>query len=250
MSRYVELSLDSLINQRELNYREKIQPFETTFGTVENWISAMRVEKYGIPDFLRSKGICFKGSILELGAGSCWLSALLSKCPDVQEVYALDFSRRILVEIAPAVIDYLHGDADKIVRVRGSFYDLVRLGKKFDFVVCDETLHHADHPCRLFSQISHVLKDHGLIVSMREPIASTLPFLNFIQKATFGCRERKFGVTENIFRLAEWKRMFRGFGFEMTCYSVKSCSRFRKSVFRTVSGVDSNLTVFVARKMV
>ena len=255
-SRYFELKIHPMDNLDELKYREEVQPHEETFRSSQSWIAAMRKEKFLIPELLRRNGVDFRGCVLEIGAGSCWFSSLLSKFPEVEEVYALDFSRRILREIAPAVMDYLEADVAKIVRVRGSFYDLTRLEKKFDLVVCDETLHHAADLVRLLNQIYQVLNENGLMVSMREPIAPRLPILNYLSKRLFGRRERKYGVTENTYALPEWGKIFRNAGFDPTFYSLDLPSQ-RKSLFRAIPspllqmayGANLKLTAFVAKKV-
>jgi 2-polyprenyl-3-methyl-5-hydroxy-6-metoxy-1,4-benzoquinol methylase len=259
LSRYYEMPIHSMDNRKEIKYREKIQPHENTFKNPENWIKAMRKEKYEIPILLKENVAEFNGRILEIGAGSCWLSSVLSKFPKVQEVYALDFSRRILTEIAPRVMDHLKADASKIVRVRGSFYDLRRLGKQFDFVVCDETLHHADYPIILLKQICKVLSEDGLLISIREPIAPKLPILKFVGKRIFGFREKRLGVTENNYTLNEWHKLFRLSGFAMTCYTLHPTSEnlsinsfplmhnLFSCAFKIVFGVNSNLVAFVAK---
>ena len=255
-SKYFELAVHPMDNLEELKYREEVQPTEKTFRSSQNWIAAMRKEKFRIPELLRRNGVDFHGRILEIGAGSCWFSSLLSKFPEVEEVYALDFSGRILLEIAPAVMDYLGADAAKIVRVRGSFYDLTRLNKKFDLVVCDETLHHAADLGKLLKQIYRVLRDDGLIVSMREPIAPRLPVLNYVSKRMFGHRERKYGVTENTYALDEWDRIFRDSGFDVTYYSLNLAPERRSvvsaipgPVLKMVYGANLKLLAFVAKKL-
>ena len=260
LSRYYEMPIHPMDNTKELKYREEIQPHENTFRNPKNWIQAMRKEKFEIPILLKENVAEFHGRILEIGAGSCWLSSVLSKFPEVQEIYALDFSRRILTEIAPMVMDYLKANASKIVRVRGSFYDLLHLGKQFDFVVCDETLHHADYPIILLNQICNVLSEDGLFVSIREPIAPKLPILNFVGKRMFGFRERRLGVTENTYTLSEWRKIFRHSGFEMNCYALHPTSENLSAnafpllhnvfscAFKIVFGVNSNLVAFVAKK--
>lgn len=260
LSRYFEMELHPKDNLDEMEYREKIQPQEETFDHPQKWIKYMRKEKLKIPLILRERGIEFRGHILEIGAGSCWFSSILSKFHEVEEIYALDFSRHILKVVAPAVMDYLSANAKKILRVRGSFYNLIQLGKQFDFVVSDETLHHADYPIKLLNQISNVLKMDGRIVCLREPIVARLPIIRSISKRIFGSHERKYGVTENIYTLNEWHEIFRKGGFDFVCHPlrlpsknsfVNALSRSNSMLSRALDiiyGVDSMPVAFVGKR--
>ena len=259
-SKYIEMDLHSMDNLDELKYREKIQPHEQRFNHPQNWIRNMRKEKLKIPLILKKKGVEFGGCILEIGAGSCWFSSVLSKFPEVKEIYALDFSEHILKSVAPAMMDYLNANAGKIVRVKGSFYNLISLGKQFDFVVCDQTLHHAGYPIELLNQINKVLKRDGRIVCIREPIAPKLPIIRLIIKRIFGAKEKKYGATENIYTLTEWREIFVRGGFDVVVYSlwlpsknilVKALSRSRRILSGTcnaIYGIDSMPAAFVGKK--
>jgi len=260
LSRYFEIELHPMDNTDEIKYREEIQPQEEMFNHPQRWIKNMRKEKLKIPLILKKKGIEFRGRILEIGAGSCWFSSVLSKFPEVKEVYALDFSKHILTKVAPAMMDYLNADSKKIVRVRGSFYNLIRLGKKFDFVVADETLHHADYPIKLLNGIGNVLKQDGRIVFIREPIASRMPILGSVNKRISGSRERKYGVTENIYTLNEWYEIFQKANFDVTCYFLRLTSKYRLAraswfsrnipsvALNIIYGVDSMPIAFIGKK--
>jgi len=259
-SRYFEIDPHSMDNLDELKYREKIQPHEERFNHPQKWIRNMRKEKLKIPLILKKKGVEFRGCILEIGAGSCWFSSVLSKFPEVKEIYALDFSEHILKSVAPAMMDYLNANAGKIVRVKGSFYNLISLGKQFDFVVCDQTLHHADYPIELLNQINNVLKRDGRIVCIREPIAPKLPILRSISKKIFGAKERKYGVTEKIYTLNEWREIFVRGGFDVVVYPLRLPSKrflvnalsHSHSVFsracNAVYGIDSMPVAFIGKK--
>jgi ubiquinone/menaquinone biosynthesis C-methylase UbiE len=247
-------------NLDELKYREKIQPHEQRFNHPQKWIRNMRKEKLKIPLFLKKEGVEWGGCILEIGAGSCWFSSVLSKFPEVKEIYALDFSEHILKSVAPAMMDYLNANAGKIVRVRGSFYNLISLGKQFDFVVCDQTFHHADYPIELLNQINKVLKRDGRVVCLREPIAPKLPILRSISQKIFGAKERKYGVTENIYTLSEWREIFVKGGFDVVVYPLRLPSKkilvnalshsssILSRACNAIYGIGSIPAVFVGKK--
>jgi ubiquinone/menaquinone biosynthesis C-methylase UbiE len=151
----------------------------------------------------------FQGEILEIGAGSAWLSALISKMPGVRKVYALDISEKLLKEVAGRVISSLAGDKNKIELVVADFNNLPFGDSRFDAVVCDASLHHAADLARLLKEIKRVLKKDGFIAAVREPVRAVFNFRDF------GKKEKEQGAIENIYSFAEWKTYFNQAGFEL-----------------------------------
>lgn len=113
-------------------------------------------------------GDTLSGQVLDVAAGTCWLSAMLSRLPQVSEVHAVDFSWHRLNDLAPVTIQAMEGDATKIVRCFGSFYDIKRPDGFFDAAVLCSAFHHADRPLRLLSELDRVLKPGGVIILMGE----------------------------------------------------------------------------------
>jgi len=161
------------------------------------------------------KKINFDGEILEIGAGSCWLSAELSKIPEVRHIYALDFSKRVLQEIAPTIIKLLKAKEDKITQILGDFHKLPFNDSSFDFVVIDAALHHTNHLNLVLREIYRVLKSRGRLVAIREPIKS----FSWPIKKKFSLVDRhvkKFGVIENTYSKKLWIRYFEEAGFNLS----------------------------------
>lgn len=155
----------------------------------------------------------FKGEILELGAGSCWFSALISKIPKVQNIYALDISKELLETIGNKVIIDLKGNREKIKFINADFHKLPFTDNKFDIIVCDASLHHAQNLPVLLKEANCVLKNDGLLIAIREPLKS---FLYSCNLKKFGRKEIKKGATENIYSKTEWKKCFEQAGFELS----------------------------------
>lgn len=206
---YFELDLTPDANPLELEYREKIQLVEHRYNDLQKWYKRIQDGRLGIIPFLENNGIVFSGRILELGAGSCWCASELSKLLDVRQIYALDFSRTLLTEVAPIIMKYLDACMNKIIRVRGDFYDLNYFSENyFDFVIYDATLHHAMYPQKTLREARRVLRRNGSIICIREPVLPQLtPFKEF-WKERFGTHEKGYGVIENSYTLAEWKLIF------------------------------------------
>jgi ubiquinone/menaquinone biosynthesis C-methylase UbiE len=109
---------------------------------LDNFLNIIKKQRVPIFNSLR-KNCNFKGEILEVGAGSCWLSALISKVPAVRKVYALDISKDLLEMVGADIVCRMNGNKKKIEFVNSDFNNLPFENNKFDIVICDASLHHA-----------------------------------------------------------------------------------------------------------
>lgn len=159
-----------------------------------------------------NKKYIFKGEILELGAGSCWLSALISKIPEVKNIQALDISSDLLETIGNKIISCLDGEKAKINLVSADFSKLPFSNNKFDIIVVDAALHHAQNLPHLLKEANRVLKQNGFLIAIREPIKSSLYFLHLKK---FGKSEIAKGATENIYGKKDWQKYFKQSGFTL-----------------------------------
>ncbi len=128
-----------------------------------------------------------KGIVLDLAAGTCWTSSIVSKMPDVQKVIAVDISRHRLGIIAPIVFDQYKADTGKITRVLGSFDKIKMEANSTDCVILVEAFHHAYRPDRLMTEITRVLKPGGIVLISGEHIQTNAYYfkvvmLNIIKK--------------------------------------------------------------------
>ena len=101
------------------------------------------------------------GNILDVAAGVCWTSALLSKCDQIERIDALDFSWHRLSQLAPVVCEHFEANRDKVQRIYGSFYDIKRSEEEYDLIFMSQAFHHADSSLRLLAECDRVLKSGG-----------------------------------------------------------------------------------------
>ncbi len=205
--------LSSSANRAELIYRNEIQLTEKKYADFMEWKKMADCGVRRILPFLERLGIFVYGRVLELGAGSCWLTSEISKLKGVEEVYALDFSEVLLEKIAPHMMRHLKAEVAKITCVVGDFNDTCFPDLAFDTVVCDAALHHADDLPRVLKEVHRVLAADGVFIAMREPILSRWTWRSARQKKRFGLHERRQGVTENIYSFQDWENAFRCAGF-------------------------------------
>ena len=199
--------------------------------------------------FLKKK-YNFNGEVLELGAGSCWLSALMSKISEIKNVYALDISKELLETIGSKVIIDLEGEKEKIKFVSADFHKLPFDDNRFDIVVCDASLHHAQNLPVLLKEVKRVLKSNGFLIAIREPMKSLLYYCN---PKKFGRKEIKQGATENIYSKTEWKKYFNQAGLKLNFFEEfnkndKKTNIFKTSIFKLFNGVLFSRYYFFAIK--
>lgn len=222
--------LSDLANLAELNYRENIQPNEAAFNSVDRWEARILGDnRLAILPWLQSHGVNPRGEGLDLGAGSCWLSAQLSRLPAVKRVHALEFSDWMLTQVAPGIIERLGGDNDKITLHIGDIHDLTMFeDESLDFVAASAVLHHSSDLGRVMRECRRVLSQSGLIFAILEPGIPKLitPFTRELSHEHFGEEEREHGVKEQIFHEREWREVFEQAGFDV---------RFIKMLVRTVN---------------
>lgn len=125
-------------------------------------------EYESIVTFVNDAGLQFRGIGVDLAAGVCWTTALLSRIEALERIYAVDISKHRILKIASNVFKLFKADTNKITRVIGSFYDIKLPDNSVDFCFMGQAFHHADSPARLLSEIHRILKPEGFIVIMGE----------------------------------------------------------------------------------
>jgi len=179
---------------------------------LKKWVR--HIENIRLPIFFHvQKYIHFHGAIIELGAGTCWLSANLSRIPTVSQIIAIERDSERINLAQSYFLQIFHASMDKITILESDFHKLDFPDNSIDFIVADAALHHADNLLLLLQESYRVLKNKGLIVAIREPILpSFLPLLIW-RKYTFGWREQIKGATENIYSREQWQKFFKSTGF-------------------------------------
>jgi SAM-dependent methyltransferase len=220
------LELSQHADADELRFREHIEPYEGIEAAL-GFLRRKRVLDY-LDHVLRRTEIAPSGVVVELGAGSCWLSSALACFPDVTRVAAVEFSQRRLTSIAPPMMALLDAPAEKIERRVADFYAHGLEPASADLVVVDASFHHASDPA-LFARVAFDLtRPGGTLLLLREP---TLALLR---------RSRDHGIEgeHGDFEHEYWRREYLGFlqraGFEARSVRVRwfPSSGWRKLLYR------------------
>ena len=198
-----------------------------------------------MPFLTKTCGLDFRGRILEIGAGSAWLSAELSKQPRVVEVITTDFSPKLLKERAPKVFELLGANPAKITRMPADFHQLDFPNNHFDAVVCATVLHHAANIVQVLREAKRVLKPGGKFVAIREPV---WPLVKIKSREKMLARLVATGVDERFYTLADYKEFFRQASLPLEVKRVNLSSGFKYYVDEMVNGLTHARYAFVGTK--
>jgi SAM-dependent methyltransferase len=121
-------------------------------------------------------------TILELGAGTGWLTAYLSKFQNVSSILAIDSSEYFIKNMIPHIISKMGGDSSKIRTVKGLFTPILLDSNCLDYIVASSALHHADNLENTLVEANRVLKENGILFILNEMPYSTITYLHVIMK--------------------------------------------------------------------
>lgn len=168
----------------------------------------------GIESLLARTGIRPSGRVLEFGAGTSKLSAVLSRSPDVVSIDCMDFSEVLLCEIAPRVISWLGGDLTKFRFLVGDMNRIDDVQDRYDWIVCYGAVHHLTVPEHFFARLRERLLPGGQVLCLDEPALPEilLPFPGIRRYRESIHSARVAGENEHAYKLSEYRR-FAGPGF-------------------------------------
>jgi ubiquinone/menaquinone biosynthesis C-methylase UbiE len=165
--------------------------------------------------------------VLDLGAGTCAVSALLSGEPWVGEVVAADISLPRMEMLAPRAQAMHGGDPAKIRFVEANFNDPLDFPDDyFDLVVMDGALHHSRAIWFTLSEIHRVLKPHGHFVAQREQFVAPLT-AGLKMRRLLATEEVQQGVSENAYLKEQYDYYLRANGFRVRFAAVLPSPLFK-----------------------
>lgn len=187
----------------------------------EGWLRLCR------GDFEKLSGL----RALDLGAGSCTTSFVLSKEPTIKEIVAADISALRLRTMSQETHKVIGGDPSKLQFREVDFNEpLPFADDEFDLVVMDAALHHSRNIWDTLQEIRRVLKPDGYFVAQRE--AYTSPLTNKITfRRLLASPEASAGVSENAYLRSQYDYYLRVNGFEPKFVPVYESVKFRLLFF-------------------
>ena len=158
------------------------QPARHLRALTEEWNTLRAVIDLPLDRYLVGSGL----RVLDLGAGTGWLSLHLSRHERVREIYALDSSPFNLDVMLPALAELMgHGDA-RIRPVLGLFTPLLVEDGFFDVVVASSAVHHAENLQACLNEVHRVTRPGGVCLILNETPITSARYLWIIAKRLAG----------------------------------------------------------------
>lgn len=121
-----------------------------------------------------------KATVLDLGCGTGWLTAMLSARGDVTRLIAWDSSPKLLGDFVSQSVEMLDGDMSKVELNCAEFTPLLLDDGEVDLAVMASAFHHAAEPDELLRELHRVLRPGGAVVLLNEvpyPVSSMLRWI-------------------------------------------------------------------------
>jgi SAM-dependent methyltransferase len=190
-----------------------LEALQAHSDTVKKYIAAFEPR---LREFASGRSL----KVLELGAGSCVTSLLLSRNESVSQIACLDISLKKMQQVLPTSIAALGGACapEKLSLVEGHFdAPLPFEALSFDMVIFDGALHHARSMWFVLEECRRVLKPQGVLIAQREQYLGVLTagvkLARLLQTP-----EVKAGVAENAYLRSQYEYYLRAVGFQSVAF--------------------------------
>jgi SAM-dependent methyltransferase len=164
-----------------------------------------------------------RGRAIDLGAGTCWLTARLSTLPAIEDVVALDMSERFLTEVGSRVIRQRGGRAEKVRFAVGSFNRIPFPPASFDCAFLVAAIHHSLSPVKTLLEARRVIAPAGALLLVESP--SSILGVHENRRRAIEI-SRSSGATEICYTAGELRYLLQHSGFErITFHPVNVLTR-------------------------
>ena len=208
--------------------------------------------------FLKLMKIPFAGTAIDLGSGVGTVATIVSRLPEVEKVYAVEYAEQFVLKSMPAVFKHFKADEAKIVRVVGDFNKFQLPDASVSLIVEVDSLHHAEDLDLTLKECWRVLKPGGVLLAVDRAWLDSLTQADLdakldveystARKALWGMsadkvfRRRDFG--EHEYRIKDWLAFFTRNGFDAHVFSQAHPRLFNTLLFGRIPTFE--FTIFVA----
>ena len=151
--------IEDVGNSRILDYLQKVTNLQACF---EDGLTYAELHFHGV-----------RGVVLDLGAGVCWTTALVSRQPRVTKVLALDYSVHRMTKIGPLVCEQLGAVQEKIERRCIAMSPLPFADESADLAILCQALYMSRRPVEVLREVHRVLRPGGLVMVACEGIVAS-----------------------------------------------------------------------------
>ncbi len=110
-----------------------------------------------------------RGAVIDVGAGTCILSAQLSQLPEVSQVFALDLSEEFLTTTSLRILRHAKADESKMTFVASDFNAIPLPTASIDAAFIFAAIHHSLSPIKTLQEVGRLVKPGGTIFILENP---------------------------------------------------------------------------------
>lgn len=207
--------------------------------------------------FARKADFHIPGSAADLGSGTGIGAAILSKLPEIETVYAVEYSEEFALRMMPVVFADYGALSDKIVRVVGDFNNLKLEDNSLSVILDIDSFHHSEDLAVTLKECHRVLKPGGVIISVDRAWSDTITRdelekkldveYSDARKAIFGIpvgqsyRRRDNG--EHEYTIKDWINYYQNAGFEPYVFSQVHPPKLNSLFLKVLPGFKISLWV-------
>lgn len=225
--------------QSELHKRI-YEPYFANAKSADAFLNSSRVywRKKVLEKFELFKGSPIGGAVMEIGAGTGWCAAYLSRRPHVQSVLAVDYDRYAVDELMPKVFGYSKARNEIISRVFGSFNHMPQAHGCIDLVVSIGAIHHSEHLNATMKEVHEVLRPGGYFLASEPCEPNDLSIADQVAKAEsedpaalkkYGRQVRQKENSDHYYRVCEFEAAAYGAGLDVWAYVFDENGSWLKS---------------------
>lgn len=146
-------------------------------GSAEPWIDVIRkyepsafpaTERLLADEVLRAR---IKGTAIDVGAGTCFLTAKVSQLPSVDHVYAIDMSEEFLTSTGTRILEHFNAEPGKVTFVASDFNAIPLPDAFADTAFIFAAIHHSLSPIKTLQEVARVVKPGGTIFILENPVS-------------------------------------------------------------------------------
>lgn len=150
---------------------------------------------------------------LELGAGTCTMSLMLSREPWIRSMHCSDISATRMGVLAERIAERVGGTTENMTFSEADFTNpLAFSDRSFDVIFFDSAMHHSRNMWTTLRECHRVLNDGGLLIAQREQYLGLLTYGPILRRI-LRSRQVRDGVTENAYFKEQYNYYLRATGF-------------------------------------
>jgi ubiquinone/menaquinone biosynthesis C-methylase UbiE len=219
----------------EMNALDEGQSLEDTHGQAIRDYAQFEQLIGGAFMFLQKIKKPAHGVAVDMGSGTGVGACILSRLEEVEEIYAVEFSKFFVEKIMPVVYNKFEAQSTKIQRVVSDFNCLNVEDGSLNIVLDIDSFHHSEDFDRTLDECSRVLAKDGVIIAIDRAwpdFYTQEQFKNMLDRELPDRLKQKYGIPsgqvftrrdfgEHEYTIRQWFDYYKRHGFEPSVFLLR-----------------------------